>query len=133
MDLHDLPEGAGDAAVRRVAARVGRENISDLLRLRRADRLAAGKAGPASVGTLRLLQRLAELERAAEALSLSDLKIDGRDVMAATGLAPGPEVGRVLDALLEAVLESPELNNTQELTRLAIAMANRSPEGKSSQ
>lgn len=127
MDLHDLPPEAGEAAVRRVAARVGRDSIADLLRLRRADRLAAGKEGPVSAGTLRLLERLAELERADTALSLSDLRIDGHGVMAATGLRPGPEVGRVLAGLLDAVIERPELNNPLELGRLAQALAGQEP------
>ncbi|MDP2872820.1 MAG: HD domain-containing protein [Bacillota bacterium] len=123
MDLHDLPAGSGDAAVRRVAARVGRENIADLLRLRRADRLAAGKPRAASAGILRLLERLAALERADEALSLSDLRIDGHGVMEATGLPPGPQVGRVLAGLLEAVLDNPEINNPADLARLARILA----------
>lgn len=133
MDLHELPDAAGDAAVRRVAARVGRDNIGDLLRLRRADRLAAGKPGPVSAGTLRLLERLAGLEKAGEPLSLSDLKIDGHGVMTATGLAPGPEVGRVLESLLDVVLERPELNEASELIKLAVAIVERGTEGKSSQ
>jgi len=119
MDLHDLPEDAGDAAVRRAAARVGRGNISDLLHLREADRRAAGKQGAVSRGTLRLLARLLELDRRDTALSVRDLCIDGHAVMRATGLQPGPAVGRVLDRLLDAVLEDPTLNSPPDLLRLA--------------
>jgi tRNA nucleotidyltransferase/poly(A) polymerase len=119
MDLHDLPEDASDAAVRRAAARVGRGNISDLLHLREADRRAAGKQGAVSQGTLRLLARLLELDRRDTALAVTDLCIDGHAVMRATGLQPGPAVGRVLSRLLDAVLEDPTLNNPPDLLRLA--------------
>jgi len=120
MDFHDLPTDASDAAVRRAAARVGRENISDLLRLRHADRLAAGKQGPVSPGTLRLLARLAALERSDAALSLHDLQFDGRRVMEVTGIRQGPEVGHILHQLLLRVIEDPALNNPADLERLAM-------------
>jgi tRNA nucleotidyltransferase/poly(A) polymerase len=118
MDLHDLPPEASDAAVRRAVSRVGREHLGDLLRLRRADRIAAGKQGPASAGTLRLLRRLAALEHADAALSLRDLRINGDQVMRLTGLAPGPAVGQILERLLEAVIDNQELNNPSDLARM---------------
>ncbi len=123
MDFHDLPEGAGDAAVRRAASRVGREHIADLLHLREADRVAAGKGGGVSRGTLDLLARLRALDRADAALSLRDLKIDGYRVMELTGLQPGPTVGRILEALLDAVIEDPALNNPEDLARLCSDLA----------
>lgn len=123
MDLHDLAPDAGDSAVRRMAARIGREHIGDLLRLRKADRSASGKAGPVSRGTLDALSRLAALDRADAALKVCDLRIDGHRVMELSGLAPGPGVGRILDALLEEVLEDPSLNNTRDLEDLVRRMA----------
>lgn len=66
--------------------------------------------------------RLAELEEMkskaeeiiaqGQCVSLKDLAVNGRDVIAA-GIAPGPEVGRVLDRLLEQVL-SGEVPNERE-------------------
>lgn len=66
--------------------------------------------------------RLAELEemktKAAEIVaqgqcfSLKDLAVNGRDVIAA-GVAPGPEVGRVLERLLERVTGG-EIPNERE-------------------
>lgn len=119
MDFHDLPPEAGDGAVRRAAARVGREYLGDLLRLRHADRMAAGKTGHASRGTLKMLARLAELEKAGTALSVADLRIDGHQLMQATGLKPGPAVGELLEQLLDAVIDEPDLNTADELRALA--------------
>lgn len=130
MDLHYLPPDAGDAAVRRAAARVGRANISDLLHLREADRKAAGKQGAVSGGTLRLLRRLRDLDRQQAALSVRDLRIDGHDVMELTGLASGPVVGEVLDRLLDAVIDNPGLNNPVDLARLAVQYGREAAEGR---
>ena len=47
-----------------------------------------------------------------QCLTLKALAVDGRDVLAA-GIAPGPEVGRVLARLLERVL-SGEIPNERE-------------------
>ena len=46
---------------------------------------------------------------------MRDLAADGRDLMAALGLPPGPEIGRLLHALLEEVLEEPERNERERL------------------
>jgi len=48
-----------------------------------------------------------------QCLSLKDLAVDGRDVIAA-GIAPGPEVGRTLNALLERAV-SGEVENQREV------------------
>ena len=44
-------------------------------------------------------------------LDLSGLAIDGDDLIAALGLAPGPAVGTLLHALLERVMNDPTLND----------------------
>ena len=48
-----------------------------------------------------------------QCVSLKDLAVNGRDVIAA-GIAPGPEVGWVLDRLLEQVLNG-EVSNEREV------------------
>lgn len=66
--------------------------------------------------------RLAELEKIkskakeiiaqGQCLSLKDLSVNGQDVIAA-GIAPGPEVGQVLNGLLERVLNG-EIPNERD-------------------
>ena len=56
-----------------------------------------------------------------QCLTLKDLAVDGRDVIAA-GIEPGPEVGRVLEGLLERML-SGEIPNERE-TLMAILRSN---------
>ena len=90
-----------------------------LLAVKRAD--AMGQAYE------RVKDRLAELdllrEKAEEIVAqgqcftLKDLAVNGRDVIAA-GTAPGPEVGRVLNGLLEQVLNGELPNDRETLLKL---------------
>ena len=53
-----------------------------------------------------------------QCLTLKDLAVDGRDVIAA-GIEPGPEVGRVLEELLERVLSGEVPNEREVLLKLS--------------
>ncbi|MEW6724250.1 MAG: CCA tRNA nucleotidyltransferase [Bacillota bacterium] len=119
MALHLAPD-MKDAAIRRLIRRVGLENMDTLLRLREADRRASGKKpGPVSRGTLELLRRIDRILKEDAAFGLKDLAVNGNDIMEATGLKPGPMVGRLLSQLLEAVLEDPKVNQKETLIALA--------------
>jgi len=102
------------AAVRRFIRRVGAEVIDDLLDLRAADN--AGSGLPAGAGRLPELRARVAAELAAGApLRLADLAIDGDDLLRELGLAPGPEIGRLLGGLLEVVLNDPDANTAERL------------------
>ncbi len=49
---------------------------------------------------------------------ITDLEINGNDIMSLLDIEPGPLVGKILNQLLEVVLESPELNTKDELTKI---------------
>ena len=107
----------GDAAVRRWVRRVGEDAVADLFDLRIADLLGNGlKQGfPAQLEPLR--QRIDRVLAEEHALRVSDLAVDGRDVMRVIGIGPGPAVGEALESLLEAVLEEPSMNTREGLLR----------------
>ncbi|HEY7451272.1 MAG TPA: HD domain-containing protein [Candidatus Limnocylindria bacterium] len=108
-----------DAAVRRFIGRVGPGRpMADLFALRRAD--TAASAGPEArdAAAAELEARVAALGADA-VLSVTGLAVDGNDLMAELGLEPGPEVGRLLDALLQAVLDDPSRNERATLLDLA--------------
>lgn len=108
-----------DAGVRRLIRRIGVDNLEDLLLLRMADRKASGtKKGPISRGTRRLLQLIEKVLQEDSAFGLRDLVVDGHDVMTVLGTGPGPVVGQVLQALLEMVLDTPALNEREQLLAL---------------
>lgn len=117
MSLH-LDPVMSDAAIRRMLVRVGRENIPDLLELRRADRIASGKKeGDLSAGTIHILEKMKRILQEEQAMGLKDLALDGLDVMAVAKVPAGPMVGVILNQLLAEVSEEPSRNYREYLER----------------
>lgn len=50
-------------------------------------------------------------------MTRKDLAISGRDLQS-MGIQPGPEMGKLLERLLETVLEDPSKNTAEELRKL---------------
>jgi tRNA nucleotidyltransferase (CCA-adding enzyme) len=105
---------------RRFLARHGERLALDLLAHRAAD--LAGKTVPDSEWEwLGRFRTLVEQERG-QPHRLADLKVDGSDLIAA-GYSEGPELGQVLRALLDEVVEDPELNGREYLLTRAKELA----------
>jgi hypothetical protein len=106
---------SSDASLRRFIARVGQDAAADLLALRRAD--ICGKIGslPTTPDLARLEDRISHLSNADSALTTRDLAVNGRDLMSALNVPPGPLVGVILDELLDTVLDDPGLNERETL------------------
>ena len=109
-----------DTAVRRWIRRVGPERVADLYVLNEADVRAKGKDCTEDLAALEALK--AHVTRVLEegaALSTRDLKINGHDLMKELGVRPGPIIGQMLEALLEAVIADPALNEREKLLEKA--------------
>ena len=123
-----------DGTVRRFVRRVGVDELPALLALREADVAGRGFGEEPDKETRELRQRLTEVASADAALKVTDLHIRGDGVMRALGVGPGRVVGRVLEALLERVLDDPGLNTPERLTALvpevAAALPPESPPGR---
>ncbi len=113
------------SAVRRFMNKIGIEYIPALFALRRADNIGSGARSPRMYALDALWQRVEEEIAAANAFSQRDLKIDGNDVMKELDLRPSPEVGRILRALFDKVLDDPSLNTREKLLALAKEEAGR--------
>jgi poly(A) polymerase/tRNA nucleotidyltransferase (CCA-adding enzyme) len=110
------------SAVRRIIRNVGRENIWDLMNVRVCDRIGMGRP---KESPYRLRKYHAMIEEALRApTSVAMLKLSGADVLRETGLNPGPKIGFILHALLEEVLENPDLNTAEHLITRAKVLAN---------
>lgn len=108
-----------DAAVRRFIRRVGEDHIRLLFALRRADNRASG-AGEADERNQDELERRVQAElRDHGTWSEASLAVDGHDLQRELGLEPGPRIGRLLDQLLDAVLDDPSRNRRADLLDLA--------------
>jgi poly(A) polymerase/tRNA nucleotidyltransferase (CCA-adding enzyme) len=105
------------AGVRRFVARVGTENIDDLLKVREADRIGSGVKKAIPYKLRHLLFMIEKVKR--DPLSPKMLKINGDDIMVLLGLPQSMRVGWVLNGLLEEVLDDPEKNTKEYLTKRA--------------
>ena len=108
------------SAVRRIVARVGKDNVWDLMDLRACDRIGMGRP---KEDPYRLRKYHAMIEEATRApISVGMLNIDGKKIMEVAKEAPGPKIGFVLHALLEEVLDDPKLNTEEYLNKRAIEL-----------
>ena len=108
-----------DGTIRRFVRRVGGpEGLADLFALREGDVRGRGfeEDPDAEIGELR--RRIAEVADEDAALKITDLAIDGRDVMRVLGIPPSRAIGLVLERLLERVLDDPSLNEREKLEAL---------------
>ena len=111
-----------DAAVRRWVRRVGLHRVEDLYVLNAADVQAKGRPDEGDLDVLaRMKAHVARVLAEGAAVSTRDLKINGRDLMSELSIPPGPMIGKILDALLEAVTDDPTVNARDALLRLARA------------
>ncbi len=105
-------------AVRRFVRRVGESNLEDLYALRRADIAGRGRDEDSDAELAPLQARVEQVLTESRAMKVTDLKISGGDVMRALGIPASRRVGDLLDALLDRVLEHPELNTKENLLAL---------------
>lgn len=103
------------SAVRRIVAHVGAENVWDLMKIRACDRIGMGRPVEKPFRLRKYESMIEEAMRAP--VSVGMLKIDGLRIMEVTHETPGPKLGLILHALLEEVLENPELNTAEYLEK----------------
>lgn len=97
------------AEVRRYLRAVGAEHLADVSTLLRE----------LGHDTTELISACSTETGAGAPLNQKDLAINGKDLLEAGIVTPGPSVGRVLATLLESVLDDPELNQRDALLELA--------------
>lgn len=88
----------------------------DLLDLKEADHLGKGKED-ATRATVDLMRELINSEKESDnAFTPKDLAINGNEVMQILGLDSGPQIGKVLNHLMEIVVDNPQMNSKDNLT-----------------
>ena len=119
--MFNYQEEWSDAAVRRFVARVGEDAIDDLFALRRADQIGmcAENANVFPQGLALLADRVRAVREGDRAFTVGQLAVDGADIMSHLGIGPGPTVGAILAALLQAVLDDPAQNERERLLEIA--------------
>src|SRR5574343_1407604 len=93
------------SAVRRIVRNVGPDNVWDLMKVRACDRIGMGRPKETPY---RLRKYEAMIEEAMRApVSVGMLKIDGAKIMEVLQIKPGREIGWILHALFDEVLDNP--------------------------
>ena len=106
-------ENQTDKAIRRFIKNVGFQNIKAMLELRVADRLGGG-AKETSWRLEKFKQKIKEVQK--EPFKITDLKVNGQDVMKNLELHSGPIVGKILEKLFNEVVDKKVKNEKEALT-----------------
>ena len=113
-----------EKTVHRWLSRLGEERMESLILLQEADMGSKGTGKSEESAQFPQLRALIQQIRADNAcLSLRDLAVDGRDMLA-LGLS-GPDIGRTLEQLLELVLEGQVPNETEALLHAAAVLSSK--------
>lgn len=115
VEYHDfLPDKISKKTYKKYISLLGINTVKELFSVRAADisaqnpKYRAESLRENEIG----LKMLEEIEKEAACLSISDLAIGGKE-LAALGVKPSPEMGRILETLLEEVMEE-KIENTKE-------------------
>lgn len=113
-----VQHGWSDAAVRRFIRSIGGvDQLEDLIKLRIAD----ATSNPKSIFSTKEIdvfqKRVSEVLEKDMALKVTDLDIDGKDLVI-LGFEPGPKFKEILEYLLEVVTEDPEKNRKDLLMEI---------------
>lgn len=117
-------ESWSDAAIRRFVVRVKPENIEDLIDLRLADMYGKYnmpiqiKESNACDLLIQLQDRIKKIQEENSAFTLKSLAVSGKDLME-IGIPSGKLIGKILDSLLETVLDDPKQNSKEVLLNIA--------------
>jgi tRNA nucleotidyltransferase (CCA-adding enzyme) len=116
--------GSEDRAFRRWLSRTGPGRLAALARLELARACAVARLGgpDRTAEVVASWRRAKKVRAAAPPLAVGDLALDGRGLIS-LGLKPGPGFGRILEALLEWVLDEPARNRRELLEKRALELA----------
>ncbi len=136
-----IRNGNSKANIRRFLKAIGRQNVDDIFILKKAivfSKMSENKVSPFSEvsktssaiqdsSDIREIKPLLEdveqevraVLKEAPPLSIKELALNGEDLLKA-GIPKGPQIGKILNELLNIVIEKPENNEKEELTRLAL-------------
>lgn len=107
-----------EKAVKRFINNVGKDKLEDIFELQIAD--IKGKALPLEFDRVKTLKnKCRDILEKNEPLSVKDMKINGNDLKK-IGYKEGKEIGKMLDKLMDIILENPEMNKKELLIDLAM-------------
>ena len=119
VKYHDLIFDKDERLLKRWMNKLGPEVLQEILEIKLADNFATGNMSPQLGNKFNdIRDMMEEILKQQQCFSLGDLAIGGNDLIAA-GMKPGPEVGRVLNELLDAVIDGDCENDADALMEMA--------------
>ncbi len=113
--MFTLDEHQTDSAVRRFIKNVGTSNLEDMFALRVGDRLGGGTATATSWRMEKFREKVREVMK--KPFSITDLKVNGKDVMEVLNIKPSRKVGEILNTLFKEVSKDSSKNNREYLLK----------------
>lgn len=111
--MFTVEEKQTDSAIRRFIKNVGVENIDDMIALRVGDRLGGGTEQAISWRMKEFRKRIDQVLE--KPFSITDLKVNGKDVMKVLNIPPSRKVGDILEKLFQEVLKDNSKNDREQL------------------
>lgn len=122
VKYHDLLFEKDEKRLKRWMNRLGADVLQEILEIKLADNYATGNMSPQLGQKFSdIREMMNEILAQEQCFSLKDLAVSGRDVIDA-GVPAGPEVGRVLGELLEAVIDGECENEKKKLLEFAASI-----------
>lgn len=120
VEYHDYPLDPDRKILLRRLGKFGEEGLRDLIEVQKADAAAQAPASAAEkLDSLRTIEGvLEELLNEKPAVRVADLAVTGADLLA-LGATPGPAVGKLLETLLQQVMDGTVPNEREALLRTA--------------
>ncbi len=109
-----VSESQTDKAVRRFIRQIGKNYLQDMFDLRTGDRIGSGSK-PTSWRYELFKKRIIKVQK--EPFKITDLKIDGNDIMKILNLKQGKKVGLMLKQIFDEVVEKKLKNEKKELLK----------------
>ena len=119
---HGVPVPETPRMARKLLSKLGEDLYFALMQLKRADNLALSPMHAARVADIENAERMArEIIESRSCFTLGSLAISGKDLIG-LGMKPGKEIGRILNATLEAVMDEKLPNEREALLSFAETM-----------
>ena len=116
---HDLVFQEDDRLLKRWMNRYGPQVLLEILEIKRADNIATGNVTQELLDKFdRIKKQIRDLLQDKACFSIRDLKINGKDLIEA-GFLEGPEIGRILQTLLDQVIDGSCKNEREALLERA--------------
>lgn len=119
---HDLLFREDERLLKKWMRRLGPDVLLEILQLKLADNIATGNMGEELAERFaHIRDMMEEILRQQQCFSLKDLAVKGTDLLE-VGVPQGPDVGRILESLLDAVIEGRCTNERGALMALVKSM-----------